>query len=94
MQTKGLADADALRAHLDELNEAGTDDRAVGLDREGQPFLAFLAGLYAGDSGVITCDPWDYERNGELACYECNAARSGQLDTLNYPVTVLLRDEL
>lgn len=89
-----LGDADALRRHLDTINERGEDDRCAGIDSAGQPFLAALTGPYATSVRVLCCDPDDVERDQGEYCDTCSQAvtRHG-LDTLHYPVVVLQRAE-
>ncbi len=94
-----LADADALREHLDDLNEVGERPVAVGMDASRQPFLITLVGPYVEDEDVIFDSPWqsdcDYgERiSGEWVphpprCDECQAQVHG-IEDLRFPVTVL-----
>lgn len=90
--TLQLGDVAQMRAYLDKLNEAGQDDRCVGIDAVGQPFLACLAGIYADSARVLTCDPDDIERDQGPHCDACGQATDrDDLDVLNYPVTVLVK---
>ncbi|MEV6413869.1 hypothetical protein [Kribbella sp. NPDC051718] len=85
-----LKNADELRGHLDTLNDAGTDDRCVGVDFMGEPFLAALTGPYAGGVRVVCCDPEDIERDQVEYCDDCGqATKRFDETTLRYPVVVL-----
>lgn len=97
--TVTLADAEALRDHLDALNEAGTTPIAVGWDATPQPFLITLVGAYADGEDVFFDSPWQDDRDyGERIdgvwvpkpphCEECRAQVHG-IDDLRYPVIVL-----
>jgi hypothetical protein len=87
-----LADSDALRAHLDRLNESGLDYRAAGMDANGTPFFITLLGPYAEAEHVITASPWD----GEVSlgrpswCDECDAHSPLHITDLAYPVHVVI----
>lgn len=95
-----LDDADALRDHLDALNEGGTIPIAVGWDATPQPFLITLIGPYAESEDVLFDSPWQGDRDyGERIdgvwvphpphCDECQ----GQVHAmrhLRFPVTVLV----
>lgn len=87
---KLLDDAGQLRIHLDQLNEAGDDDRCVGVDSLGEPFLAALTGVYADGIRILSCDPDDRERYQGKHCDACGQA-TDELgpETLHYPVVVL-----
>lgn len=87
-----LPDADALRAHLDALNEKGIEYRAAGEDANGEPFLITLRGPYAEYEEVFYVSPWDGEvdhQNGEK-CEDCCAANPYTIDQISYPVRVLV----
>jgi hypothetical protein len=87
-----IPDADALRALLDELNQEGTIDRVSGIDAAGEPFLAFLAGVYAESAGAIAgnpCDPEVDPPGGRDRCPECGCMSSLYLTELAYPVVVI-----
>ena len=88
-----LADAEALRDHLDALNEAGTDDRAAGMDARGEPFLIALDGCYAETEVVLYGNPWNNEVDWGTgpSCVECMAQRPHRLDSLRFPVRILTR---
>jgi hypothetical protein len=96
-----LTDADALRAHLDALNEDGQTPVAVGWTAGpySQPFLITLVGCYADGEDVLFDSPWqsdiDYgERiNGVWAplaprCDEC-MGHVHEMKHLRFPVTVM-----
>jgi hypothetical protein len=88
-----LESADALRAHLDGLNESGVDFKTSGMDSRGQSFLAYLDGPYAESLGVLMHNPWDSEievPEARMPCDDCGV-RHGPLraEHLAYPVTVL-----
>jgi hypothetical protein len=93
-----FADDDALRAHLDALNEAGVTPVAVGYDAH-QAFLITLVGPYAESEDVLFDSPWqgdvDYgERIDGVwkplppRCDECMAHVHG-MEHLRFPVTVM-----
>ena len=93
--TRELPDQDALRAHLDHLNEDGLTHIVGGIDARNVPFLAVLRGPYADAEDVIYGSPWDGEveyGTGQL-CDECGAANLDTLGSLVYPVTVFLRTD-
>lgn len=52
-----IGDRDALRAHLEGLNEAGIGCSAAGIAGNGQPFLIELSGCYAETETVLWGDP-------------------------------------
>ncbi|WP_100475791.1 hypothetical protein [Mycobacteroides abscessus] len=54
-----IGDRDALRAHLDNLNEAGIGCSAAGIAGNGQPFLIELSGCYAETETVLWGDPFE-----------------------------------
>lgn len=94
-----FADADALREHLDALNEDGQQPTAVGWDATPQPFLITLAGPYVESEDVLFDTPWqsdvDYgERiNGvwvplPTRCDDCHA-HVHEMKHLRFPVTVV-----
>ena len=91
-----LANADQLRNLLDYLNESGDDHRAVGMDSRGQPFLIALSGCYADTEVVIYGDPWDPEVDYGVGrrCDECNGSNFHGMDSLRFPVTVLIKPEV
>lgn len=88
-----LADAVALRAHLDALNDHGIDFRAAGMDSRGAPFLIALSGPYAESEQVFYGSPWDSEVDWGTGrwCAECNAANPHSIESLAFPVVVLTR---
>lgn len=91
-----LADVDELRAHLDRLNETGTGYMAAGVDANGEPFLAFLMGVYAESVGVLAHNPWDPEvdvRDAYRMQCDCNAQAWIEPDKLDYPLYVLAPNE-
>lgn len=100
MNTVILADAEALRDHLDGLNEAGTRPVAVGIDDVGQPFLITLVGPYVESEDVIFDSPWQSDLDmGERvdgvwvphpSCDECSAAQAHSINDIRYPVTLLV----
>ncbi len=88
-----LADAEALRDHLDALNDDGQHPVAVGLDDLGQPFLIALVGPYADGEHVLLDSPWQREvtySTGHTYCDECLGHVHG-IEHLRYPVAVLTR---
>jgi hypothetical protein len=90
--TQVLPDADALRDHLDALNEGGTHPVAVGWDATPQPFLITLVGPYAESEDVLFDSPWQSDvdwRDGHSNCEDCNGWSHG-IEHLRYPVTVLV----
>jgi hypothetical protein len=95
-----LADGDALRDHLDALNEAGEHPVAVGWDAAPEPFLITLVGPYADGEDVLFDSPWqrdcDYGKRVDGVwvphpprCDECQA-QAHSMDDLRFPVTVLV----
>ena len=91
-----LANAQTLHDQLDRLNEEGADTQVAGIDRRGQTFLAYLRGPYADTVGVLVNDPWDGETDVigcERPCDECCAMGPVSPDQLQYPVTVLYREQ-
>lgn len=95
-----LADAEALRAHLDALNEAGICPVAVGVDASVRPFLITLVGCYAEGEHVFFDSPWQSDIDyGELVdgvfvprppyCDDCRGHVHG-IEDLRFPVTVLV----
>lgn len=88
-----LADAEALREHLDALNDAGTDHRAVGMDSRNEPFLIALGGCYAETEVVLYGNPWDNEVDWGTgpSCVECMAQHPHRIDSLRFPVRILTR---
>lgn len=100
LRTEAFADCDALREHLDTLNEAGTTPISVGVDAAAQPFLITLIGCYAESEHVFFDSPWQSdidqgERvNGEWVpkqpyCDDCRAMVHG-IEDLRFPVFVLV----
>jgi hypothetical protein len=92
-------DADALRDHLDALNEDGESPVAVGIDNSGQPFLITLVGPYVESEDVLFDSPWHNDRDyGERIngvwvphpprCNECRAYVH-EMRHLRFPVTVM-----
>ena len=86
-----LADAEALRDHLDALNESGEDCTTAGIDARGSAFIVVLAGPYAETEAVVLGNPWDNEVDFGTGtyCEECRAHANAGLDRLNFPVTVM-----
>ena len=86
-----LADAEALREHLDALNEHGVTPLAVGIDAWANPFLITLVGPYADGEHVLFDSPWQGDtdwRNGERVCEDCRGHVHG-IGDLRYPVTLM-----
>lgn len=95
MRLLTLDNEDALRDHLDALNDAGWDPTVGGMDSDGESFLASLAGPYAEGTTVLYVDPWDpeVEVKGAELCNECGAQRGHRsIDDLRYPVAVIAAD--
>lgn len=99
MGTQEVTNAEALRLHLDDLNESGTTPTAVGVDALSRPFLIALYGPYAEDEHVFFDSPWqgdvDYGRrvDGEWVplrprCEDCGGFVHAMSD-LTFPVVVL-----
>ena len=89
-----LADADALREHLDQLNEAGVHPIVAGIDACPQPFLITLVGPYAEGEHVFFDSPWQGDvdwSNGHTYCDECRGHVHG-IEDLRYPVVVLAQE--
>ncbi len=84
-------DRDALRAHLDSLNEAGIGGSAAGIAGNGQPFIIELSGCYAETETVLWGDPWagDAEHSSGVRCEECGAHNLYGIDSLRFPVHIL-----
>lgn len=91
---------EALRQHLDDLNERGEHPVAVGVDALGLPFLITLVGPYAESEDVMFDSPWQADLDHGRAvdgkwvphpprCEECQAQVYG-IDDIRYPVTVLV----
>lgn len=98
-----LPDGEALRDHLDALNEAGEHPVAVGLTVLGHPFLITLVGIYAEGEDVLFDSPWqhdiDYGKRVDgmwvpqpPRCDECNAHVHG-IEDVHFPVTVMVPAE-
>jgi hypothetical protein len=86
-----FADEEALRGHLDALNESGNTPVAVGIDGVGAPFLITLVGPYAESEDVLFDSPWQSDvdwRDGHSNCEDCRGWSHG-IDNLRYPVTVM-----
>jgi hypothetical protein len=86
-----LTDAEALREHLDTLNEHGVTPLAVGIDAWANPFLITLIGPYAESEHVFFDSPWQGDidwRNGHRHCEECMGHVHG-IEDLRYPVTLM-----
>lgn len=88
-----LADADALRQHLDDLNDNGHHPIAVGWTAPPYPapFLVALVGCYADGEDVLLDSPWQTDldwSNGSTRCEECHGHAHGIAD-LRYPVTIM-----
>lgn len=92
VETITITDADALREHMDALNDAGKHCEIAGKDANGTPFLAGLSGAYADVAWAQIGNPWDVEVgfDGET-CDCCGAQRGAQvtIDRLSYPVVIL-----
>lgn len=85
-----LKDADALREHLDALNEEGNTTVAVGLTAADQPFLITLTGPYAENEHVLLDSPWQTDIDWQRPrCDECGAVQPDTIDALAYPVKVM-----
>lgn len=87
-----FADQEALRGHLDDLNEAGYTPVVVGLDSSPQPFLITLVGPYAEGEHVFFDSPWQGDidwREGHKHCDDCLGHVHG-IEHLRYPVTVMV----
>jgi hypothetical protein len=86
-----LEDEDALRAHLDGLNESGVHPVAVGVDNGGQPFLITLTGPYAEHEDVFFDSPWQGEvaRDGPYRCDECSGMEPDDMEHLKFPVVIM-----
>lgn len=93
--TVTMPDAEALRDHLDGLNEAGTTPISVGIDANGSPFLITLVGPYVESEDVFFDSPWQGDRDygeridGEWVakkphCEECRAMVHG-INDIKYP---------
>lgn len=96
-----IGSAEALRGHLDALNEAGVHPIVVGIDACPQPFLITLVGPYAESEDVFFDSPWqgdvDYGERvdgvwvpKQPRCEDCRAVSHG-IEDLRFPVTVLAR---
>lgn len=96
-----LPDADALREHLDALNEDGQTPVVVGWTAPPytQPFLITLIGPYVESEDVLFDSPWqrDLDYGDRIdgvwvphppRCDECNAHVHG-IEHLRFPVTVM-----
>lgn len=85
-----LADAEALREHLDALNDAGESAVTIGYDSAPQPFLITLTGPYAEGESVFFDSPWaGHDITGaDIHCDECRGEVCG-IDHLRFPVTVM-----
>lgn len=86
-----LEDAQALRDHLDYLNDIGFDYRCSGMDANNAAFFVSLVGPYADGEHVFAFSPWDGEISfsAPAYCHECVAHTPLGLDHLTYPVRVL-----
>lgn len=86
-----LEDAQALRDHLDYLNDIGFDYRCSGMDANNAAFFVSLVGPYADGEHVFAFSPWDGEISfsAPAYCHECAAHTPLGLDHLTYPVRVL-----
>lgn len=97
-----FADADALREHLDTLNENGETPVVVGWTAPPytRPFLITLVGPYVESEDVLFDSPWqsDCDYGDRIdgvwvphppRCDECLAQVHGMKD-LRFPVTVLV----
>lgn len=96
MSTALLQDAQALRDHLDKLNDTGFDYRCSGMDANNTAFFVSLIGPYADGEHVFTVSPWDGEVSFSSGpyCDECAAHTPLGLEDLTYPVRVLLPEGL
>jgi hypothetical protein len=88
-----LDDREALRDHLDALNENGQHPAAVGWTAPPypQPFLITLVGPYAEGEDVFFDSPWQTDvdwRDGHSNCEDCGGWSHG-IEHLRYPVTVM-----
>ena len=91
-----FTDAEALRDHLDALNDAGIRTEAAGVDVNDNPFLIGLSGPYAESEVVIFGSPWDSEVDygTGLHCDECHASNLHGINDLRYPVRVIADPEV
>lgn len=86
-----IDDRDALRAHLDSLNEAGIGCSIAGVAGNGKPFMIELSGCYAETETVLWGDPWanDVEHSSGVRCEECGAHNLYGIESLPFPVHIL-----
>jgi hypothetical protein len=90
--TQQLGDVEQLRKLLDHRNEDGQTVSVSGMDATGQPFLAFVTGVYADGLGMVTDSPENHEVEPVAGrCDECGYARIENPEDLAYPITVMLR---
>jgi hypothetical protein len=88
-----VPDAHSLEALLQGMNEAGQTPTLVGLDRNGERFLAYLYEVGGEETypAVVTDDPrstsFDYSDVGR--CADCGAFGRRELMVLAYPVLVI-----
>ena len=85
---------DALDQTLMDLNERGETPVVVGLDRHGQPFLAYgwAPGGDGWAAGFVNDDPHSGEfeySDGTERCQECGAFDRRGIEKLAYPVRLL-----
>ncbi|SHS19801.1 Uncharacterised protein [Mycobacteroides abscessus subsp. abscessus] len=86
-----IDDRDALRAHLDRLNEAGIGCSAAGVAGNGEPFMIELSGCYVETETVLWGDPWagDIEHSSGVRCEDCGAHNLYGIDSLQFPVHII-----
>lgn len=95
MRLLTFSEPDALRDHLDALNDAGLPNEIAGTDANGHAFLAGLSGPYADGTFVLYISPWDSDASlyGSERCDECGAERADRnIEALRYPVMVVATD--
>lgn len=90
-----MPDAEALRGHLDRLNDAGLKSETVGMGANGESFLVVLSGPYADREEVFFGSPWDAETDWStgLRCDECCTHEAFALDDIAFPAVILAVNE-
>jgi hypothetical protein len=86
-----LADADALREHMDALNNSGEPSVVVGMDAH-QPFLIALDGPYVESEVVFFDSPWAGHdiAGASIHCEDCRGEECS-MEHLRFPVTVMVK---